>query len=131
MKQTQLLFCSALLVAPLSGLLADDAPRLPDAPPAMEKIHLEENPFENLSIENAATSLAKKISAKNKAHYLASNPLADAGAFKPQSDQMMARLKESVDPGVSESSKDIVKPIAASEPKGKTGLLVRITPSNT
>lgn len=131
MKQTQLLFCSALLVAPISGLIASDAPCAPEPPPVMVKVQLEENPFENLTIERAANPLAKKISARTKAQYLASNPLADASSFKPQPEQMIARLKESVEAGVSEEKQDIVKPIAASEPKGKTGIALRIAPSNT
>ncbi|EDY84812.1 hypothetical protein VDG1235_4445 [Verrucomicrobiia bacterium DG1235] len=129
MKRNNLLFCSALLLAPISSALADEAtPILPE--PIFAEAPATAEPFENLSVERSATTIAKKLAAKNLAKYISSNPLANSDAFKPKPDLMMARLKENVEPGVSEKKKDI-EAAAAVAPDGRTAANPSISISNT
>ncbi len=102
MKLNKLLFCSALLAAPFSGLIANDsAPAAAKESSAASELRLEaiadlQNAFDlSQAIEN--------IDETATSDFVAANPMAETSIFKQMPSPMMARIKEADKPGISET----------------------------
>ncbi len=129
----RLIFVSAaFLSATLLSIAAENPTKPPELPAVQEKEITEVAP--NFSVRLYARKIAEKITAKNKAAILASNPLADASVFKPDSETMMASsLKKSADECVVEEQ--AVEVDSTTDPDSSEGRVMvcqlRIPPSNT
>lgn len=130
MKQNKLLFCSALFVAPLCGLFASDAD-LASEKKSLAAAELRQEAVANLNNELDLSSILATVNNSATADFAAANPIAEVSIFKQMPNLMMARLKETSEPGVSESkATDSLEAVATQKNDGRT-LSTSIVISNT
>lgn len=122
MKQNKQLICSALLVAPIFGAFADDAA----SPAAARKqpiaqTELYRQAMSDLSNAFELPTAIKGVSNEAANDFVASNPLAQTSILNTKPNALLARLKDKVDPGVSECQSQTPgnAAVLASSPEGK------------
>jgi len=121
MTKKTLLICSALLAAPLSGLFAEKAAETATKKQPISETETYREAMAELSASFDLNKITRTIVESNKRKLISSSDLGQASIFKPKQNNLFARLKDKVEPGVSENKAQEPTPAAvvATSPEGK------------
>lgn len=119
MKQNKLLFCSALLFAPLCGLTASDSEKLLDKK-SKAAFELRQDAMADLSTSLDLSCILPSIKSTASTDFNAVNPLLEVSIFKQMPNRLMAHAEEETEASISENeAADSFEKSATKNPKGE------------
>lgn len=119
MKQNKLLFCSALLFAPLCGLTASDSEKALDKK-SKAAFELRQDAMADLSTSLDLSCILPSIKSTASTDFNAVNPLLEVSIFKQMPNRLMAHAEEETEASISENeAADSFEKSATKNPKGE------------
>lgn len=117
MTKKTLLICSALLAAPFCGLSANDAEPVSSNTHPIAKTEMYQKAIDDLNLAFALPMAIKRVDQENVSDFVSANPMVELSVLRAKPNVLLARLKDKVEPGVSETRMhEAEKPAAISNP---------------
>ncbi|MBK1879781.1 hypothetical protein [Pelagicoccus mobilis] len=121
MTKKTLLICSALLAAPLGVAFADSAEKTAVKKQPIAETEMYQDAMADLATAFSLPKAIKAVSEESASDFVSSNPLAKTSILNAKPNILLARLKDKVEPGVSERKAQETSNAAVlvSSPEGK------------